>query len=101
MGLLAGAEDIAFLDDEVVEPDYLARAAAQGLSPPVELGPYPGCFLGEDLESEATTALRQHCPHREEDPAEEFVCVARKWAGKVGGEYFGFISRWSDWTEGV
>lgn len=63
MGLLAGAEAIAFLDDdEVVEPDCLARAAAQGLSLPVELGPYPRRFLGEDLETEAAAALGRHCP---------------------------------------
>jgi len=101
MGLLAGAEAIAFLDDdEVVEPDCLARAAAQDLSLPVELGLYPRCFLGEDLESEATTALRQHCSHREGDPV-EFVCAARKWAGKVGGEYSSFVSRWRAWAGSI
>jgi hypothetical protein len=84
----------------IYQREKLARAAARGLSLPVELGPYPGRFLGEDLETEAVAALRRHCPHREGDPA-EFVCAARKWAGKVGGEYFGFVSRWRDWAGGV
>jgi len=85
----------------IYQREKLAWAAARGLSPPVELGPYPGRFLRGDLETEAAAALGRHCSQRKGDPAAEFVCAAREWAGEVGGEYFEVVSRWRSSTRGV
>jgi hypothetical protein len=77
----------------VYQRGKLAVASAQWLPLPLELGPYPGRFLEEDLEGQAASAFKLACgslPARSED----FLARLRNWVPTGAAAFFRFVPRW-------
>jgi len=77
--------------------EKLAAAVAQGLSPRVELDPYPGRFLRDDLEAEAAHALSLVCGW-EKRKTRDFINRVLAWARAYADSYFKFVQCWQEFT---
>lgn len=71
--------------------EKLSAARALGLELPIDLGPYPGRLLGDDLELQAERALRTVCGAPR---AKSFVQAARECAERYCQSYFAFQQCW-------